>query len=89
MMGHWHMVSMEVTCWTLPPGKGPGVKGFNALYLTNVIASHENAKTSYCLDAGSLGQENKVHDAKKSLLVMPEPGSLFGHVLALSLGPHQ
>lgn len=68
------------------PWQRPWSKGFNALYLTNVIASNENAKISYCLDAGSLGKENKIIDAKKSLLVMPEPGSLLGHVLALSLG---
>lgn len=64
----------------------PWSKGFNALCLTNVTASHENAKIIYCLDAGSLGKENKILDAKKSLFVMPEPDSLPGHVLALSLG---
>ena len=33
--------------------------------------------------------EKKILDAKKSLLVMPEPGSLLRPVLALSLGLQQ
>lgn len=40
-------------------------KGFNALYLTNRIANHENAKISYCLDAG---KEIKIIDAKEEPL---------------------
>lgn len=63
----------------------PWSKRFNALYLTTVIASNEDAKISYCLDAGSLGKGNEIIDARKSLLVFPEPGSLLGHALALSL----
>lgn len=61
----------------------PWRKGFNALHLTKVIASHENAKNLLLL--GSLEKENTIICAKKSLLVMAEPGSLLGHVPALSV----